>query len=573
MEAAVVRGEGRPEIRAQQHEVVGGQAVPLFFRSEPLDLQVAARQVVVAREVALRGEQDLAGVDEDAPVLRERADGADVGGELALERGRLGAVADAGHVPRGEREQRERGEGGARRQRARQPPPGRAPPPGQAAQAQQRERAAGQREADVEHRLELVVGVLAAEGDGPAPAGQQQRRERRPPRQPAQPRGAGEGDRGAGGGEPRRRGRGRPEAVVRLRRARPEAIREGERDRRRADAAELPPQERRPAECAHVGLRGVEPAAGQQGPDGRQLVRRDLAAQHAVLVAEVEAQHERAAERGEGAAGEVRARPGAAIAGAGAAPGRPAPQELAAQPEQDERRDQPEDVPAQQDGDGDPREQLAEAPLLLEEHHPVEHQHDPEQVGARLGGDHVAVVEEVVRGEREQDGRERDPAVAEQPREREVRQRRGGGEEREHQRPGGEDLPRNVAAGGQHRQLDEDVGADREAVVEADVPRLAAPVQFPPPEQGEAVLRGQVRGEGQRVGGDAVVVSAPVELRAVVAEGEDRGQREQQQRRRQQRPRRRPAEPARPAGAPLRGFVRGLVRAPVRGFVHACARW
>ena len=290
-------------------------------------------------------------------------------------------------------------------------------------------------------------------------------------------------------------------------------------------------------------------------------MQRRLAAGREVLVAEVEAQHQRAQQHGDRSVCGV-TRAGGGCRGSGAASLPPRAQEFAAEPDQHERRDQPDDVPAEQDRDGGLGEQLAEAPLLREDRHAVEGQHHPEEVGARFGGDHVVVVEEVVRGEREQRRGQRDPAVAEQPDEREPGEHGGGGEEREHEQPRGADRPREVVAEGQGRELDEGVGADREAGV-GDVLRFAVRAQLLLLEQQEAVLRGQVRGQRQGRKRGPVRVR-PVGLRAVAAEDEDRGQREQQQRRRQ---RRAAGQGRPPAARPPRAAPRGrrARTGPLRG--------
>ena len=73
-----------------------------------------------------------------------------------------------------------------------------------------------------------------------------------------------------------------------------------------------------------------------------------------------------------------------------------------------------------------------------------------------------------------------------QPGEGEVGQHRGGRKEQQHQQPGGVELRRQVIAERQHGQLDQEVAANRKAIV-GDIGRGAVGIQGLPVEAQEVV--------------------------------------------------------------------------------------
>ena len=209
--------------------------------------------------------------------------------------------------------------------------------------------------------------------------------------------------------------------------------------------------------------------------------------------------------------------------------------QLAPQAEDDESQQQRVDVPAQQQGETGLDQQLPEAAFLRENHHAVEGQQHPEQIRHHLVGNHVVVIQAVAGREGEQRGGQGDPAVGDEPAERQEGERGGGGEEGQHQQPGGANLRRQAVAEGRHRQLDQPVTGRRKAVVRK-INRVPVRVQGAVVEQQEVVLRRQIRGhrQGVRHHGGSVGVP-PVEVTPAAAEQEHRRQRKQQQRQRKAR--------------------------------------
>ena len=69
-------------------------------------------------------------------------------------------------------------------------------------------------------------------------------------------------------------------------------------------------------------------------------------------------------------------------------------------------------------------QQLTEAAFLHEDDHTVEGQHQPKRNSHLAGGDRVVEVQQVVRRERQQRRRERDPSVGRDAAERQIREDR-----------------------------------------------------------------------------------------------------------------------------------------------------
>ena len=191
-------------------------------------------------------------------------------------------------------------------------------------------------------------------------------------------------------------------------------------------------------------------------------------------------------------------------------------------------------------------EELPEAALLDEDHHAVKGEQHAEQGGHVLGGDHVAEIQQIVRRERGQGRRQCDPAGGDEPAKGEVGRHGAQDEEDQHQGPGGTDLRRKIVTERRHRQLQQHVAADREAIV-CFVGKGAVVVQGEVAETQEAVLRRQVRGDRQVVRRRVAVYQRPIEKAPVVAGQEHGRQGEQQEEERDCRPRR---EAAPPPGSP-----------------------
>ena len=133
--------------------------------------------------------------------------------------------------------------------------------------------------------------------------------------------------------------------------------------------------------------------------------------------------------------------------------------------EHDERQQQREDVPAEQQGRARLNQKLPEAAFQDEEDHPVEGQHDSEEADGHPVGNFVAVVQEIVRGEGQERGRQADPPIGREPGQRVIRQDAHTSKQQQHQYSAGVDLGRQVLAEGQGGQLDERVPAQRIAAV------------------------------------------------------------------------------------------------------------
>ena len=171
--------------------------------------------------------------------------------------------------------------------------------------------------------------------------------------------------------------------------------------------------------------------------------------------------------------------------------------------------------------------------------------------------DQVAVVQGIIRRERQQGGGQRDPPTGGQSGQRQVCQHRCRREEPEHQQPGGVKLRRQVVAEGRRDQREQRRAADGKAVVRG-VTGTGRTVHVAQPfEQQEAVCGREVRCDREVIRGHLVVVARPVEAAPVVgAEHEDGRQRRQQE---HEGRRRKPREPTR-AGRECDGGHRGVHR-------------
>ena len=205
------------------------------------------------------------------------------------------------------------------------------------------------------------------------------------------------------------------------------------------------------------------------------------------------------------------------------------PDHVPRQAQDDEGKEQCVDVPAQQQRDARPEQQLPEAAFLHEDHHAVEDQHHSEEVRPHFGGDHLVEIQPVGRREGEKRGRERNPPVGREPAKGQVGQRRGRDEEQQHQHLCCVDLCPQVILERHHGQLDQGIAADGKAV-ERLVGRCSVGVEGLMEEPQEVVFGREVRGHRQVCERHAGVRSvSPEEVAPVVGGQEHRRQGRQQQ--------------------------------------------
>ena len=121
-----------------------------------------------------------------------------------------------------------------------------------------------------------------------------------------------------------------------------------------------------------------------------------------------------------------------------------------------------------------------------------------------------------------------------QPGEGEIGQDRGGRKAQQHQQPGGVELCRRVIAEGKDGQLDEEVAANRKAIVDL-IGRGAGGIQGLSVEAQEVVGGREIRRHGQMACRPHTVGRGSVEVPPVAAEQEHRRQRQQQERERKPR--------------------------------------
>ena len=339
-----------------------------------------------------------------------------------------------------------------------------------------------QRQADVEDALEEVGDDLMAQWQRPAQTGQRQGcpkqlpAERGEPRQARQQRCRSQ-DRSQGnppGGW--RHPFGEAGHAVGYERA-------GDAEQLRGQIG-LPGDMVRPVRVDVAG----KPESPQDGSKGGQ-VSRSFGAQRQVFVGQIGAKNGQAEARRDDAKQQAAVAHGRRRPGPGGFPG-----EARRQPEHDERQQHGEDVPAEQQRQARLDQQLPESPLLHEHHHAVKGQQHGEQIGRGLGHDEIAVVQAVEGGKRQTRRCQRHPRQRDQTTQRQVGHHGGGGEERQHQQPGCVELRRQVVLEGQDGQLDQQIAANRKAVVEPVVRRVAALVQSPVEESEEVVLGRHVRG-------------------------------------------------------------------------------
>ena len=157
----------------------------------------------------------------------------------------------------------------------------------------------------------------------------------------------------------------------------------------------------------------------------------------------------------------------------------------------------------------------------------MENQQHAEQVRPGFGGDHVAVIQTIIRRERQQNSRQRNPVVASEPAQRQPRQHRGPREKQQHHNSRGVELRREVVGEGRHGELNQQVAARREAVVKV-IAKGAVFVQNITLDPREVARGGQVRRQRYMIRRDRVMETGPMKLAAVLAEQERRRQRRQQ---------------------------------------------
>ena len=255
----------------------------------------------------------------------------------------------------------------------------------------------------------------------------------------------------------------------------------------------------------------------QRRPHGGQLRRRRLAAKRRLLPGQVGRKNQRTERQSDRPQRQVAPDPP------------PVPTtERRRQPQQREGQQQRVRMPAQKQRRAGLRQQLPEPAFGDERRHAVQDQHEAEQIDDALGGDHVVEVQRIVGGERQQGRRQGGPAAAHQSAQGKICERRGGGEEGQHQPPcGGQ--PRGAVVGeGQRGELDQCMPEHGEAVVRV-VFGLAGFVQAPAVEAEKVVLRRQVQGHRHVVQSNVVMPIFLMEVAAAAAEKEHRGQRQEQQ--------------------------------------------
>ena len=331
--------------------------------------------------------------------------------------------------------------------------------------------------------------------------------------------------------------------------------------RHAANAMELPRQEARPS--AHLRPVGVEGGIGadpaQHRPRRRHVQKRALALIQRVFLGEVAGEQCRAEQQRQHAEPHVAAaqrgdahRPQPPARTSRATPHR---RQLDAKPDQDERQQQGVDVPTEQQRRARLGEQLPEPPRLHEHHHAVEHQQHREQVDADLGGDDVVVVQHVLRGERKQRRAQGHPPIAEEANDRQVRQYRGGAEERQHQHPRRHDLRGKIVRERRNGEPQQHEAAKGKTVVQLMAQRAVVPPrglqERDPPRQR------QVRRQGHVLGGHLAVNKGPVKVIPIAQPGEHRTEREEQARKRQ------------PAAMGATGHA--LPRGRSLAFLHGCS--
>ena len=421
-----------------------------------------------------------------------RHDGADrlvIGNLLRKVVGRFELGPESPHLQAGQHEDQQRG-AGADADR----------PPGNTPRRQQHDGKEDQGQTDEDHAF-IVVRHGAGREHPPAETGSRQSRQQHAMADERQPRAHAEHD------DPPHEHERRADFSPSLRGGgtrgtRPEAVLRDVGDRRPARAAEKPGRQQTPPGARIFFVEVQVPShAPHHRPERRQLRQRHFisrrvrspAGQSVVLAGEVERQH-RQAERQRGDAEREMAAADQPRRPRSAAPAPAAP--LARQTEDDERQQQAEDVPAHQQRPARLRQQLPEAALLREHHHAVERQQHREQVDRTLGDRHVAEEQRIERREGQQRRRQGDAGTRRQPAEGQEGRHGRGGEERQHQRPGGADLRRQVVGERQDDGLDQQMAAERKAVVRF-VGDFSVFVHVPFVESQEVVLGRQVRGDRQ----------------------------------------------------------------------------